>query len=79
MPWSSPLSRPILLRDGRVLRTLREAAEFILGLGGDYQKAAWTRYAAELLILAAEGGKEEDVVNATMQVERALKREGFVR
>lgn len=31
MPWSDPLTFPIILRDGRVLNTLRDAADLFLG------------------------------------------------
>ena len=43
MGWSRKLSPPLVLRDGRVLQTLSEAREMILGLPEGQQRAALQR------------------------------------
>ena len=68
--WSAPLSRPLVLRDGKRLATLADARDFVLALPPGYQERnAWQR-AAALLIEAAEHGG--DVGAATEQVVLAL-------
>ncbi len=78
MPWSDPLTSPILLRDHRELRTLREAADLLLGLSEARRDHAWVKYAAELLLAAAVTGGIEAIKDATAQMERALGREGML-
>jgi len=78
MSWDKLLTEPITLNDDRVLRTLGEAAQLLLGLSAQRQAHVWVAYAAELLIEAADSGAESDVEDATFQVERALKREGLL-
>ncbi|QAY96732.1 hypothetical protein CWB41_14145 [Methylovirgula ligni] len=78
MPWSDPLSAPITLHDGRVLKTLNDAAQLFLRLSETIQRHDWNQYAAELLIDAAKSGKAGDIRAATMQVQRALGREGML-
>jgi hypothetical protein len=79
MPWSAPLTDPIMLRDGRVLMTLGEAAELLTGLHENLQRRAWNQSAAELLMKAAGAGTASAIEAATMQMQRALKREGLMR
>jgi hypothetical protein len=57
MHWSDPLTDPITLRDGRVLVTLRDAAELLTNFHEMIQGRAWNQSAAELLMTAAEAGK----------------------
>lgn len=56
MPWSTPFDDPIRLRDGRMLRTLRDAADYITGLPEDAQHETHWLVAIETLINAAETG-----------------------
>lgn len=72
--WSTALARPIALRSGRTLRTLRDAGEC---LAGDRFRgvtaSAPLAHAAELLMIAARSGDPEDVAAATDQVEIVLQ------
>ena len=56
MPWSTPFADPIGLRSGRSLRTLQEAADFIMRLPEDEQQEPHWQTAIEMLINAAETG-----------------------
>ena len=55
MSWSRAFHIPIPLPDGRVLRTLRDASEYIQGLPkAVHQRPEW-QIAAEMLLEAVEG------------------------
>ena len=55
MPWSRAFHVPIPLPDGRVLRTLRDAGEYIQELPkAIHQRPEW-QIAAEMLLEAVEG------------------------
>ena len=56
MPWSTPFDDPIDLRGGRRLRTLQEAADFIMKLPEAEQQEPRWQTAIEMLINAAETG-----------------------
>jgi hypothetical protein len=56
MPWSTPFDEPIALPGGRKLRTLQQAADYIMKLPEDVQKQAAWQTAVENLINAAETG-----------------------
>ena len=56
MPWSTPLDEPIPLPRGRKLRTLQEAADYIMELSEAEQHEARWQVAIEHLIKAAETG-----------------------
>ena len=56
MPWSTPFADPIGLRGGRKLRTLQEAADFIMKLPEAEQQVPRWQTAIEMLINAAETG-----------------------
>ena len=77
--WSAPLSRPIALRDGTVLRTLRDARAFVLALPpGDQERQAWQKAAALLIEAAENGGDVEaatDTVFAALFMQAAVKLE----
>jgi hypothetical protein len=75
MSWYRRLSTTIVLKDGRVLRTLGDAAELLVSLSEAIQAHAWIEHAAELLMMAAEFDDQEEIKAATIQVERALRRE----
>lgn len=55
MPWSTTLHEPIKLKDGRWIRTCKEAAEIIIALPELRQKAPYWEHAAELLMDVAKG------------------------
>jgi hypothetical protein len=55
MPWSRTFHVPIHLPDGRVLRSLRDAGEYIQELPkAIHQRPEW-QIAAEMLLEAVEG------------------------
>jgi hypothetical protein len=76
--WSQPLAFPIALRDERKLRTLLDAAVLLTRLTETTQAGEWDRCAAELLMKAAESGDAEMITKATVQMQRALKRDGLI-
>jgi hypothetical protein len=78
MPWSQFLTSPIILRDGRVLVTLRDAANLFGSFSDAIVAHGWVSHAVELLIEAAEDGTAPVIYKATVQVQRALFREGML-
>ena len=56
MPWSTPFDEPIALRGGRKLKTLQQAADYVMKLPEDVQRQAHWQTAIENLINAAETG-----------------------
>ena len=56
MPLSAPFYEPIRLRDGRMLTTLQQAADYIMKLPEDVQRQERWQIAVENLINAAESG-----------------------
>jgi hypothetical protein len=77
MPWTRKFSNPIVLKDGRTIATLREAAELILTLPERTQLRPHWQYAGELLTETAEQGL--DPIDAWAQFRRALIAEGMLR
>lgn len=76
MPWSTKLSEPVKLADGRWLRTGRDAGEIILRLPEKSQKRECWTYTAELLLKAAEhGGNRADL---QLYLTQSLKAEGML-
>jgi hypothetical protein len=63
---------------GGELATLEDAARFVGLLGSSRQGRPHWDFAAELLLKAAETGKRRDVEDATAQMERALRVEGWL-
>jgi hypothetical protein len=74
-PWERKFADPVTLRDGRVLKTLSEAREVMLGLRREVQRHAYWQYAAELLLKAAESGDRKSIQEARDQLSRALGQE----
>jgi hypothetical protein len=56
MPWSTPFDEPIALRGGGRLKTLQQAADYIMKLPSDVQQQERWQLAIENLINAAETG-----------------------
>jgi hypothetical protein len=56
MPWSTSFDEPISLRGGRKLRTLQEAADYVMRLPKATQQQERWQIAVENLIHAAESG-----------------------
>jgi hypothetical protein len=55
MSWSRAFHVPIPLPDGRMLRTLRDAGDYIQALPGAKHKRPEWQIAAEMLLAAVEG------------------------
>lgn len=84
MTWDRKLARALDLADGTRLRTLREAADWLIE---HYDRPVTDNpnnkrdlgimtvtHARDLLITAAASGRREDIALATDQVERVLMR-----
>ena len=56
MPWSTAFDDPIPVRGGRKLRTLQQAADYIMALPEEVQREERWQIAIENLINAAETG-----------------------
>ena len=77
--FGQKLAWPVEVRGGLLqrLETLAEAAQFIVAMEDWRQRRrCWDR-AAELILKAAMTSKQEDVLKATRQLARALRREGW--
>ena len=73
----SPLTKPLPLTDGRVLRTLDDAEQMILLLSvSERATSPWQR-AAGMLKVAVLTGRDDHVSLATSQVELALNTSPF--
>jgi hypothetical protein len=77
--FNQNLAWPVEVRGGLLqrLETLAEAAQFIVVMEDWRQRRRYWDYAAELILKAATSGKEDDILKATRQLERALRREGW--
>jgi hypothetical protein len=76
MPWSSNLSAPIVLKDGRTIATLGHARQTILSIPEVHQNALPWQHAAVMLSRAAQ--PKCGIAEAQMQLELALKVEGLL-
>jgi hypothetical protein len=77
MTWSRKLIPPLVLKDGRVLETLSDARDMILGLAEGRQHEPYWQHAADLLRYAAEIDKEA-IDDVRAQLNRALYRDGLI-
>jgi hypothetical protein len=77
--FSQNLTWPVEVRGGLLqrLETLAEAAQFIVVMEDWRQRRRYWDYTAELILKAATSGKQDDILKATRQLERALRREGW--
>ena len=72
MPWSCPFEDPITLPDGRTLRTLRDAASYVMALPGKTRQSDEWQAAIEALLMAAED--RGPLMHARIGIMRALNR-----
>ena len=72
MPWSAWFVDPIILPDGRKLKTLRDAATYITGLLKAEHDAAEWQIAMKTLLLVAE--RDEPEMMARIGMMQALNR-----
>jgi hypothetical protein len=79
MPWDKKLSRPLMLKNGERLETLSDVRSLFLERFATVTHNAALAYAGELLLKAAETGKRADIVAATDQIERVLRRERLMQ
>ena len=74
MPWSARFVDPIILPDGRKLKTLRDAATYITGLlKAEHDAKEWQTAMEALLLVAERDGPE---MMARIGMMQALKRHG---
>ena len=69
MPWSTPFEDPIVLPDGRMLLTLKDAADYIMKLPKTESDLPEWQTAIEALMLCSRGG---DTMLARIGVMKAL-------
>ena len=72
MPWSRRFENPIPLPDGRTLRTLRDAASYLMALPGKTRQSDEWQAAIEALLMAAED--RGPLMHARIAMLRALNR-----
>jgi uncharacterized protein HemY len=70
--------KPIVLKDGRTIRSLEEARSLMLTLPQLHQQNAHWQYASELLISAADRNEKYSTMDARAQLSRALTAEGLL-
>jgi hypothetical protein len=66
MAWHQQFREPVLLADGRKLRTIREAAMYVTSLPKADQLATEWQTAAELLMLIGEHGGDPMMARIAM-------------
>jgi hypothetical protein len=76
MPWSRPLSEPIVLKDGRVIVTLNDARVIMRSLPATSQSSDVWLYAGGLMLEAATSNGP--IGEAAAQLRRALRAEGLL-
>lgn len=78
--WNRSLSRPLKLRDGHAITTLKQAAGLITMRlpKARQQKPIW-QTTAKMLMAAHASGRRDDIVAATGQLARALEAEGWLQ
>lgn len=80
MRWSAPLSTPLTLSDGRVLRTLHDVRD-VFASDAFRGVTHWPalEHALDLLLRAAETGGEADIQAATDQACVVFRVRGMMR
>ena len=76
MPWSRPLSEPIVLKDGRVIATLNDARVIMESLPTTSQSRDVWLYAGGLMLEAATSNVP--IGEAAAQLRRALRADGLL-
>jgi hypothetical protein len=76
--WSALLSRPVPVKDGKLIRTLNDARQLALANKATGGRTSW-QSAAGLMLTAAETGAAIDIEAATKQLELALLLEGRLK
>jgi hypothetical protein len=72
MSTGTSLPRPLLLDDGRCLRTLADAGNMVLGLTPEEKEQPRWRAVTGNLITAINSGRSDQISLVTWQIERAL-------
>jgi hypothetical protein len=79
MHWDKPLTYEVCLRDGRVLRTLRDLREvFASNRFAGITRWRALEHALDLLLRAAETGAESDIEAATGQACVVFRLQGMI-
>jgi hypothetical protein len=74
MSWSDELKPPLVLKDGRQIRTLSDARTVIRDLTDGRARAV---YWISLSVDASKGGKDA-IRRLRLELSRALRRDGFL-
>jgi hypothetical protein len=77
MTWSRTFPKPLILADGRKIRTLYEAGQIVLALPERHRANGHWQGAMERLMAAAEDPSEEALDRASRQFSIALHAEGL--
>jgi hypothetical protein len=77
MTWSRTFPKPLILADGRTIKTLYEAGQLVLALPGRYRANAHRQGAMECLMAAAEDPSAEALNRAARQFSIAMHAEGL--
>lgn len=78
MPWSSSFLKPVVLADGREIKTLREAGELMVALPKLHQSNGHWQEAARVMMIAVETPSPATLEAAGVQFSRALHEEGLM-
>jgi hypothetical protein len=73
MDWTTQLSEPIVLDNGKVLRNLSDARKFILALPEQHRAFAKWQRVASLLSVAAKFDRADLIATATVELWKALR------
>jgi hypothetical protein len=76
MPWSRPLSEPIVLKDGREIATLNDARVVMRSLPANSQRSDVWLYAGGLMLEAAT--VRGPIRETAAQLRRALRADGLL-
>jgi hypothetical protein len=78
--WSRKLFEPIVIDDGRIFSTLRDAAEFMLKLSQPRRDKSHWQFAAEAMFRAAQpNAAMHKLLEAEASVKAALSADGVLR
>ena len=73
MPWSTKLSRPLIVEDGTELVTFKDAVEALINSFARTLEPAALQYAIDLLVRAEKSKKAADIETATDHIELVMR------
>jgi hypothetical protein len=78
MNWLTPLSKPFSLADGRPVATIDDARQIIQSLPVEDQDSPSWQYVCQLITKAADNGDAQVVLEASVELRRALNAQGLL-